>query len=68
VRGLPFEVNVWRAQNSYYQLLQNTYPEWVQKLSQGDDAAKEWIEHFIGLGKNLSVRVEEPALELSKAS
>jgi alpha-amylase/alpha-mannosidase (GH57 family) len=68
VRGLPFEVNVWRAQNSYYQLLQNTYPEWVQKLSQGDDAAKEWIEHFIGLGKNLSVRVEDPPLELSKAS
>jgi len=68
VRGLPFEVNVWRAQNSYYQMLQNTYPEWVQKLSQGDEAAKEWIEHFIGLGRNLSIRVEEPAMELSKAS
>ena len=42
-RILPFEVNVWRAQNSYYQMLQNTYPEWVQKLSQGDPAAKDLI-------------------------
>jgi hypothetical protein len=67
-RSLPFEVNVWRAQNNYYQMLQNSYPQWVQKLSQGDPAAKDWIEHFVGLGRNLSVRVDEPVAELSKAS
>jgi alpha-amylase/alpha-mannosidase (GH57 family) len=67
-RSLPFEVNVWRAQNNYYQMLQNSYPQWVQKLSQGDPAAKDWIEHFVGLGRNLSVKVDEPVAELSKAS
>ena len=67
-RSLPFEVNVWRAQNSYYHLLQNTYPEWVQKMSQGDRIAEDWIKHFIGLGRNLSIKVDEPAVELPKAS
>jgi len=67
-RSLPFEVNVWRTQNNYYHMLQNIYPEWVRKSSQGDPVAKDWIEHFVGLGRNLSVRVTEPALEFPKAS
>ena len=66
-RSLPFEVNVWRAQNNYYHMLQNTFPHWVSKLAQGDTGAKEWIEHFVGLGRNLSVKVDEP-VELPKAS
>jgi hypothetical protein len=49
-------------------MLQNSYPQWVQKLSQDDPAAKDWIEHFVGLGRNLSVKVDEPVAELSKAS
>jgi len=67
-RSLPFEVNVWRAQNNYYQMLQHTYPQWVQKLEQGDPVARDWIEHFVGLGRNLSVKVDEPVAELSQAS
>ena len=61
VRNLPFEVNVWRAQNNYYQMLRNVFPEWAQKASQGNPVAKEWVEHFVALGRNLSVKVEEPA-------
>jgi hypothetical protein len=67
-RNLPFEVNVWRTQNNYYQMLQNVFPEWTQKALQGDPAAKEWVEHFVTLGRNLSVKVEEPAQELQKVS
>jgi alpha-amylase/alpha-mannosidase (GH57 family) len=66
--SLPFEVNVWRAQNNYYQMLQNAYPEWIQKREQGDPIANEWVEHFVGLGRNLSVKAPEPAAELLKAS
>jgi hypothetical protein len=67
-RSLPFEVNVWRTQNNYYHMLQNIYPEWSQKASMGDPVAKNWIDHFVGLGRNLLVRVTEPAVELLKAS
>jgi alpha-amylase/alpha-mannosidase (GH57 family) len=56
-RGLPFDVNVWRAQNNYYSMLQKVYPERVQ-----NPAAREWVEHFIGLGKNLAMKVEMPAM------
>src|SRR5207253_1467904 len=36
--SLPFEVNIWRAQNNYYQILQNVYPKWVAKATGGDAA------------------------------
>ncbi len=68
-RNLPFEVNVWRTQNRYYELLQKIYPDRLQEAMNGDEGAREWVEHFIALGKNLAVKVEQPALEeLEKAS
>jgi alpha-amylase/alpha-mannosidase (GH57 family) len=53
-KSLPFEVGIRRAQNIYYQLLQRTFPEYVEK---GDEA---WVTHFVGLGNNLAVYVEKP--------
>jgi hypothetical protein len=68
-RNLPFEVNLWRTQNNYYQMLQRTYPGQLQKATQGDAAAREWVNHFAALGRNLSVKVEVPEFpELAAAS
>ena len=68
-RRLPFDVNVWRAQNNYYQMLQKVFPERVQNATQGDAAAREWVEHFVALGKNLTVKVDTPVMsELQVAS
>jgi alpha-amylase/alpha-mannosidase (GH57 family) len=53
-KKLPFEVGIRRAQNIYYQLLQRTFPEYVEKA---DD---NWVNHFVGLGKILAVHVERP--------
>jgi alpha-amylase/alpha-mannosidase (GH57 family) len=61
-RTLPFPVSFWRAQNNYYQILQKAYPERVEKAKQGDAEAREWVEHFAALGRNLSVKVEVPAM------
>jgi alpha-amylase/alpha-mannosidase (GH57 family) len=60
---LPFEVNVWKAQNNYYELLQRVFPEFSERATQDDPAAREWLSHFVALGRNLHVRVEEPVLE-----
>jgi hypothetical protein len=65
-RRLPFEVNVWRAQNQFYQMLQTVYPERVRNAVEGDAASQEWITHFVALGKNLDVRVEMPMPEETK--
>jgi hypothetical protein len=68
-RTLPFDVNIWRAQNNYYHMLHNACPAQAEKAVQGDVTAREWIEHFAALGRNLSVKVETPAMpELQLAS
>jgi alpha-amylase/alpha-mannosidase (GH57 family) len=68
-RRLPFEVNVWRAQNNFYHMLQRVYPEWAARAAGGDELAREWVEHFLGLGRNLSMKVVHSVLpELRKAS
>ena len=61
-RSLPFDVNVWRSQNHYYQMLQKIYPAWLEKALAGDSMAREWVYHFVALGQNLSVKVDTPAL------
>ncbi len=68
-RSLPYEVNVWRAQNNYYHMLQKIYPKRVEMASRGDAVARVWVEHFLALGKNLSVNVDVPGIpELKIAS
>jgi hypothetical protein len=68
-RSLPFEVGIRGAQDIYYDLSRRVFPDYVAKANGGDAAAATWIEHFIELGNNLSVRVERPALEpLSRVS
>jgi hypothetical protein len=68
-RSLPFEVNTWRAQNHYYQLLQKTYPERLAAAMAGDQKAREWVDHFGALGRNLAVNVDVPSMpELDLAS
>jgi alpha-amylase/alpha-mannosidase (GH57 family) len=60
VQRLPFEVDLWRAQNIYWELLQNVAPE-----MENDRA---WMESFAGLGEKLRVRVEVPVPEVPAAA
>jgi alpha-amylase/alpha-mannosidase (GH57 family) len=53
-RSAPFEIDLWRAQNRCYEILQTTYLE--MRRETGDTAA-EWIERFRALGEAVSVRV-----------
>ena len=55
VRTLPFEVDLWRAQNVYYELLRGVYPEFLDKADQGDEEAHAWVERFVPLGEALRV-------------
>jgi alpha-amylase/alpha-mannosidase (GH57 family) len=54
VRMLPFEVNLWKAQNVYYVLLRTLYP---RQLERNDDEARRWVEIFRGLGEKLRIAV-----------
>ena len=57
---LPFELNLWKPQNIYYELLQNPYPKF-RALASSNEEAKEWVLHFTALGDKLRVRV--PSLD-----
>ena len=56
--SLPFQVNLWKVQNVFYDLLQNVYPGLREKADRGDEKAQNWVRHFSILGERLSVRVE----------
>jgi alpha-amylase/alpha-mannosidase (GH57 family) len=58
-RSLSFEVDLWKAQNVYYELLRSTYPEYRARGVQGEETAQAWVDQFITLGEKLGVRTEE---------
>ncbi len=55
--SLPFQVNLWKVQNLFFELLQSVYPEFRTKEGRGDEKAHTWIHHFTLLGEKLSVRL-----------
>lgn len=56
-RSLPFAVDLWGVQNSYYQMLKTVYPDFWKRAREDDPVAKEWVAQFVILGENLSIRV-----------
>ncbi len=57
VRALPFEVNLWKAQNICYKILHTCCPGFKEKADIGDKNAQEWINHCEILAKNFSIRM-----------
>ena len=53
-----FRVNLWRAQNRCYGLLETVYPVMREEADGGEAAAGEWLERFRSLARKLGVRVE----------
>jgi alpha-amylase/alpha-mannosidase (GH57 family) len=57
-RSLPFEVNLWTAQNTFYRILQELYPDLHARAEKGEEEAGAWTGSFVALGEKLLVRVE----------
>jgi alpha-amylase/alpha-mannosidase (GH57 family) len=64
-RCLGFQLDLWRVQNLYWQLLQSAYP--AACASEGEDA-REWCECFLTLGEVLSIKVQPLPLEIPIAA
>jgi len=54
VESLPFEVDLWRSQNLFWEMVRDVLPG--RRQAEGDDA-REWVAAFGALGGKLSVRV-----------
>ena len=57
-REMPFELNLWAVQNTYYEMLHTVLPERRWKAEHGTPGANEWVELFVELGRKLSVCVD----------
>jgi len=55
--ALPFPLDLWKVQNLYHDMLNSTYLGIKEKVGQGDEAAKKWLDLFVFLGQQISVRV-----------
>jgi alpha-amylase/alpha-mannosidase (GH57 family) len=58
VRTIPLELNLWRVQNFYFEMLQLVLPKFRASATQGDEASNEWMKHFLSLGDQLSFDVK----------
>ncbi|MFN2441397.1 MAG: DUF3536 domain-containing protein [Thermoanaerobaculia bacterium] len=53
---LPFGIDLWKAQNVFFHLLQVVMPEFIDRTGNGEDQARIWLRHFRSIGNRLSVR------------
>jgi (1->4)-alpha-D-glucan 1-alpha-D-glucosylmutase len=67
-RDLPFEVDLWRAQNAYVGLRDSACPQFLERAAQGDDQARAWLAHFVSLGERLNVQVAELRQQVHQVS
>ncbi len=59
VRSLPFPVELWGAQNTYFRLLEEVYPGFLERAAAGDRRATEWSATMEALGEGLQVAVPQ---------
>jgi hypothetical protein len=55
-QGMPFNIDLWKVQNIYWEMLQNVLPEFRQKTGQNNQPAAEWVKNFLYLGEQLKIR------------
>lgn len=53
---LPFNVDFWRVQNVYYNMVRTAYPTFKGQADGGASHAQTWLRHFVALGERLGVR------------
>jgi len=56
---LPFSVELWATQNTYYRLMENVYPDMRRQRDRGSHTAVAWVESFEALGRKLRVKVTD---------
>jgi len=65
---LPLGLNLWKVQNTYWEMLQKVLPQFQERVAAGDQNAQNWLNHFRALGELLSFTVKNlqpaaPALQ-----
>ncbi len=57
LKEIDIQLQLWEAQNTYFQMKQEITPAYQEKTNQGDEKAKSWLEEFKKLGMMLNIGV-----------
>ena len=57
-RLLPLELNLWKVQNAYWEMLQKILSKLRDKAKEDDEQAREWVEKLFALGEHLGFAVK----------
>jgi hypothetical protein len=62
---IPMGLNLWKVQNTYWEMLQTIFPKYRDRAGHGDAFAQDWVREFLALGERLSFAVPstEPVLQ-----
>jgi hypothetical protein len=55
---LPLNVNLWKTQNTYYGMLDGVLSKMRTQAGDGREPAREWMDKFLNLGKQLGFRID----------
>jgi len=64
----PFEVNLWRCQNIYFELAQRVFNDFFTRAEQGSAEARDWMDRFISMGELLRIQVVDLKNKAASAS
>jgi len=57
IKSMPFNINLWQAQNVYYKLSKTTCKELLVKAKAGNEDASLWLDKFKQIGQSLFFNV-----------
>ncbi|MBN1142539.1 MAG: DUF3536 domain-containing protein [Deltaproteobacteria bacterium] len=58
INGLELELNLWKAQNLYFYLMNNhLFSAMTASAEQGEAGAAQWVERFLRIGDRLRIKV-----------
>ncbi|MFO8085949.1 MAG: DUF3536 domain-containing protein [Desulfobacterales bacterium] len=61
VYKLPFDVNLRKLQNIFYDVAQNYFEDYLKKADKGDKTANDWLETLETVCEKLHIRIPESA-------
>ncbi len=57
LKKIDIQLQLWKAQNIYFQMQKEIMPAFQKKANQGDEQARSWLEPFKKLGTMLNIGI-----------
>jgi hypothetical protein len=57
MRSLPFSINLWKPQNTYYDVMESVLVEMQRCADEGNVQTRAWVDKFLGVGEKLGFAV-----------